>query len=54
MTKLSVLFIISVHLYAVFLLPNSVVIRNGSVTAEIPDGISVATIAAVVKAVSQY
>lgn len=32
---------------------NSVVIRNGSVTAEIPDGISAATIAAVVKAVSQ-
>ena len=32
---------------------HSVVIRNGNITAEIPDGISVATIDAVVKAVSQ-
>lgn len=32
---------------------HSVVIRNGSVTAEIPDGISASTITAVVKAVSQ-
>lgn len=33
--------------------PHSVVIRSGNVTAEIPDGISAATINAVVKAVSQ-
>ena len=32
---------------------HSVVIRNGNITAEIPDGISVATIDAIVKAVSQ-
>ncbi len=32
---------------------HSVVIRNGSVTAEIPDGMSAATISAVVKVVSQ-
>ena len=32
---------------------NSIVIRNGNVTEEIPDGISSATIDAVVKAVSQ-
>lgn len=33
--------------------PHFVVIKNGNVTAEIPDGISAATINAVVKAVSQ-
>lgn len=32
---------------------HSVVIRNGNITAEIPDGISAATISAIVKAVSQ-
>ena len=32
---------------------HSVVIRNGNITAEIPDGISIATIDAVVKAISQ-
>jgi len=32
---------------------HSVVIRNGNVTVEIPDGISAATISAVVKAISQ-
>ncbi len=32
---------------------HSVVIRNGNITEEIPDGISSATISAIVKAVSQ-